>query len=292
MPSLLEAQDALFRCDDTTKKQELKNTIESLKDEIVKSQMTMDNTGKLERYLEARRKASRPFVLWQIDFARVFREKGGFDIVIGNPPYVGESGHKEMFREVAVTSFGEKYYQGKMDFFYFFFHKGLDLAVPSGEVALITTNYYPTATGAKNLRLDFKRRAWIRSMINFNEIKVFESAQGQHNMITFLTKKAENDNRTIDCRSVTCEGSYVATSNQITVEVIGCFVWVSGNTRPYKEALRSLGFQWHRKKHCWYKSPNGYRRFGVGTEYSLDRIRSMYGVEYEKEAELKALQAS
>lgn len=88
LPSLLKAQDTLFRCDDTTKKQELKNTIESLKDEIVKTQMTTDNTGKYERYLEARREASKPFVLWQIDFARVFREKGGFDIVIGNPPYL------------------------------------------------------------------------------------------------------------------------------------------------------------------------------------------------------------
>ena len=66
----------------------VKNTIESLKDEIVKTQMTTDNTGKYERYLEARREASKPFVLWQIDFARVFREKGGFDIVIGNPPYL------------------------------------------------------------------------------------------------------------------------------------------------------------------------------------------------------------
>ena len=31
---------------------------------------------------------SKPYMLWQLEFARVFREKGGFDVVIGNPPYV------------------------------------------------------------------------------------------------------------------------------------------------------------------------------------------------------------
>lgn len=83
LPSLLQAQDELFKCEDTAKKQELKDKIETLKDELVKSQMSMSSPGTWERYQKARRQASRPFVLWQIDFARVFREKGGFDVVIG-----------------------------------------------------------------------------------------------------------------------------------------------------------------------------------------------------------------
>ena len=55
-------------------------------------------------------------------FPKVFKENGGFDVVIGNPPYVGEKGHKEMFQEIAATSFGEKFYYGKVDLFYFFFN--------------------------------------------------------------------------------------------------------------------------------------------------------------------------
>lgn len=61
----------------------------------------------------------------------------------------------------------------------------------------------------------------------------------------------------------------------IEIEIIGCFVWVSGNTKPHKEQLKALGFKWHRKKLCWYKSPEGYRRWGKG-EYTLDEIRGMY----------------
>lgn len=61
----------------------------------------------------------------------------------------------------------------------------------------------------------------------------------------------------------------------IEIEIIGCFVWVSGNTKPHKEQLKALGFKWHSKKLCWYKSPDGYRRWGKG-EYTMEDIRTMY----------------
>ncbi|MEE0434745.1 MAG: molecular chaperone DnaJ [Peptococcaceae bacterium] len=61
----------------------------------------------------------------------------------------------------------------------------------------------------------------------------------------------------------------------IEIEIIGCFVCVSGDTKPHKERLKELGFRWHSKKKCWYKSPDGYRRCGKG-EYTMDEIRGMY----------------
>jgi adenine-specific DNA-methyltransferase len=75
-----------------------------------------------------------------------------------------------------------------MDLFYFFFHLALDLTSSTGTAALITTNYYGTATGATSLRSDLKVRSVVRSMVNFNEVHIFESALGQHNMITVLQK--------------------------------------------------------------------------------------------------------
>ncbi len=114
-----------------------------------------------------------------------------FDIVIGNPPYLGEKGHKEIFRAVAATPLGQKFYAGKMDLFYFFFHLGLDLLKPGGLLAFITTNYFVTATAAKVLRTDMKARASVLRLINFNEAQVFESAHGQHSMLTLLRKGAD-----------------------------------------------------------------------------------------------------
>lgn len=79
--------------------------------------------------------------------------------------------------------------------------------------------------------------------------------------------------------------------NNIKIEVIGCFVWVSGDTKPYKEILKGLGFRWHHKKKCWYHSPEGYRRFGK-KEYSMQEIRSMYGVDFEEETRHKEIRTA
>jgi hypothetical protein len=66
----------------------------------------------------------------------------------------------------------------------------------------------------------------------------------------------------------------------ITIEVIGCFVWVTGETKPHKERLKSLRFQWHSKKMAWYLKPQDYKRQSR-REYELDEIRAMYGTSGE-----------
>jgi len=132
---------------------------------------------------------------WRFEFPEVLNDDGdyvGFDAVIGNPPYIGEKGHKEIFKNVKNVDLG-KFYVGKMDYFYFFFHLALNIAKDNGYIAFITTNYYITALGAKKLREDLYKRATIIKLINFNELKIFESATGQHNMITIL-KKGKKDN--------------------------------------------------------------------------------------------------
>jgi len=64
--------------------------------------------------------------------------------------------------------------------------------------------------------------------------------------------------------------------DDIVIEVIGCFVWVMGDTKPHKEQLKALGFKWHSKKSAWYLAPEDYRKRSR-REYGLDEIRSMYG---------------
>lgn len=122
----------------------------------------------------------------------MFGIKDGFDIVIANPPYIGEKYHKNLFDEVK-KSILIQFYNGQMDYFYFFFHFALNINKDKGITAFISTNYYPTARGARKLRKDFKDRSSIIELVNFNELKIFESAKGQHNMITLLQKE-KNEN--------------------------------------------------------------------------------------------------
>lgn len=117
-----------------------------------------------------------------------------FDIIIANPPYVGEKGSKAIFGTLKPASLGKRFYRRKMDLFYFFFHLGLDYLKEDGVLTFITTNYYPTADGAIKLRKDFYERTNIIRLINLGGITVFDSARGQHNLITILQRSDAPNN--------------------------------------------------------------------------------------------------
>ena len=140
---------------DRVKKARFKEQIESLIHEITNGRETFD---------------------FEIYFSEVFHAHGGFAVVIANPPYVGQKGNKELFQEIATTSFGAKFHQRRMDLFYYFFHLALNISADGGQSAFITTNYYVTATYADKLRADLHARASMKKLVNFNELRIFESA--------------------------------------------------------------------------------------------------------------------
>jgi curved DNA-binding protein CbpA len=67
------------------------------------------------------------------------------------------------------------------------------------------------------------------------------------------------------------------TMQGIKIDIVGSFVWVYGDTKQHKDALKALGFRWAPKKKMWYKAPADYHRRGRG-EYTYDHIREKYGV--------------
>lgn len=134
-----------------------------------------------------------------------------FDVIVMNPPYIGEKGHKEQFR-ILKTGPLREFYEGKMDIFYFFIHLAIKLCKENGMIGFITTDYYPTATGATKLRTDIKNSTRIIQLVDFSELKVFKSALGQHNMITILTKN-KNVNKPANAVIVSKNG--IATDKNI-----------------------------------------------------------------------------
>jgi adenine-specific DNA-methyltransferase len=158
------------------------------------------------------------FFDWKLDFPEVLNElvnaNPGFNIVIGNPPYIGEKGNRSIFEEIKKGQLGF-FYQRKTDVYYFFFHLAIRLANTKGLINYITTNYYPTATRANLLRNDLRNNTAFIEIINFNELRIFSSATGQHNMISFLTKE-NNKKRNLNVINVTRIG---ASSNEILINL-------------------------------------------------------------------------
>jgi adenine-specific DNA-methyltransferase len=193
LKELKRLQKLFFNEQSRESKRRYRSEIDRIEWELIEETLKEEgNEEAMERLEQYKKNKSKPFFLWKLYFSDVFqRENPGFDVVIANPPYLGQKGNKELFRVLKSSSLGKKFHQRRMDLYYFFFHLSLDLIRLDGIISFITTNYYLTATYADKLRKDFKNRASILKLINFNELKIFESALGQHNMVTILCKRID-----------------------------------------------------------------------------------------------------
>jgi hypothetical protein len=63
----------------------------------------------------------------------------------------------------------------------------------------------------------------------------------------------------------------------LAVEVCGNWVWVSGDTKPHKDALKAAGFKWAPKKANWFFKPSSCKKYFRGTT-PMDEIRVKHGV--------------
>ena len=120
---------------------------------------------------------------------------GQFSYCCANPPYVGEKGNKELFRTTLERlPYWRPFYQGRMDYFYFFVILGLSKLEQGGRLGFITTAYWPTADGASKLREYILKNAKVREMVFFEDLTIFEYAKGQHNMV-FVLEKCSGEER-------------------------------------------------------------------------------------------------
>ncbi len=121
-----------------------------------------------------------------------------FDIIIGNPPYLGQNYNAEIFQDYFKKyPICAKYFVGNMDLFYFFIHLGIEKLNPGGILSFITTNYWITKsqkTGIKYLKPHIIDECFLIQYIDLFQLKIFEGEKGQNNCIFVLKKKKEQNN--------------------------------------------------------------------------------------------------
>lgn len=147
-----------------------------------------------EDYTIEQQKEINPFD-YKNSFPKVY-SNGGFDALIGNPPYVKEPSNKEIF-DVVKHSYLKDYYQGKMDLWYFFVCNGLDLLKGNGLLGYIVPNNWTTNSGATILRNKIVNDSQINEIIDFGSYMVFDEASIQ-TMILLITKSDKNKTYSLD----------------------------------------------------------------------------------------------
>jgi len=110
---------------------------------------------------------------WTTEFNEVFAE-GGFDIVLANPPYV----RQELISALkpALKAVYPVVYAGTADLYTYFYARALQLLKPGGMLAFISSNKWFRAAYGKNLRAHIAATCAVRSITDFGELPVFETA--------------------------------------------------------------------------------------------------------------------
>lgn len=107
---------------------------------------------------------------WETAFPGVFAE-GGFDVVLGNPPYVRQELISDL-KPYLQRRFES--YHGVADLFCYFYERGLRLLKPGGRLGYISSNTFFKTGSGKPLREYLLKEATIESVVDFGDLQVFE----------------------------------------------------------------------------------------------------------------------
>jgi len=124
---------------------------------------------------------------WEREFPEIMG-RGGFDAVIGNPPYVRQEGLGEF-----KVYFQEHYqvYHGIADLYTYFIEKGVSLLRPRGIFSYIVGNKWTRANYGQPLRVWLKRQH-IEEIVDFGDLRVFQKAT-TYPCIIRISKEAPHD---------------------------------------------------------------------------------------------------
>jgi methylase of polypeptide subunit release factors len=134
-------------------------------------------------------RATTELFLYRVYFKDVM-DNGGFDVVIGNPPYVRHEKIRELKPKLKVE--GYKSYSGTADLYIYFFEQGYNLLKENGVLSYITSNKYTRAKYGKEFRKFVLENTNIIEYIDFNGVKVFESATVDTSILSYRKSKEKN----------------------------------------------------------------------------------------------------
>ena len=139
--------------------------------------------------------ANESFFLWHTWFTDVF-ENGGFDIVIGNPPYIQLQGNggslAKLYEGCKFESFART-----GDIYCLFYEQGWRMLKNGGHLCYITSNKWMRAGYGKDLRQFLAKKTNPKMLIDFGGIQVFDSATVDTNILLFAKESNRHESQAV-----------------------------------------------------------------------------------------------
>lgn len=170
-------QAKLFDIKVTSEKLKIKDEIEQKEWELIEYKLAKENKQKeLKNLKKTRHENRRPYFLWKLEFSRIFKYNGGFDIVIGNPPYI-DSEYMMKYMPGLRKYCKDKYRsaKGNWDIFIVFIELSVMLAKNLGNASYIVPNKLVGAKYSEEIRKLIGQYT-IKELRDYSSVNVFKEA--------------------------------------------------------------------------------------------------------------------
>lgn len=181
-------ENKIERLTDKQKEQYVAKSKE-LKEIDKRKKQLANRTEARKKLLDFEKTDERPYFLWHLFFMDVF-EEGGFDVMIGNPPYIQL---QKMGKDTDILQ-DENFETFKRtgDIYTLFYEKGISLLKNKGALSYITSNTWMRTKFGEGLRDYFVKKSNPLKLLNFEDTKIFPSATVEVNIM--LTKREDWQN--------------------------------------------------------------------------------------------------
>lgn len=186
-----ELHSKFFDEDSRAEKERQRKELDAL--EWTFMEATLREEGRSEAIAElksASAKHRKPFFLWRLHFGEVFQQRGGFDVVIANPPFV----RMELIMDdkPALKRRFPHLFSGRADLYVYFYGLGLDILRDNGCLTFISSNTYLNSKFGEKLRKYFHETSTVATLIDFAETKVFDAVVEPAIIVQRKTKSSDS----------------------------------------------------------------------------------------------------
>jgi curved DNA-binding protein CbpA len=149
--------------------------------------------------------------------------------------------------------------------------------------------FVPTPATLDELKKQYRKLAMLHHPDRGGNLDTMKAINNEHDALFEVLKTDQNRRADADTTGRTKHTTETAEEfrdileillhlDGLEVELCGCWLWISGDTKANKDALKAAGCRWSNGKKMWYwRHPEDAQRYHKGHKYSIDDIRTKYG---------------
>ena len=142
------------------------------------------------------------------------------------------------------------------------------------------TNCFSNTTELTQLKKEYKTLVKMNHPDNGGSLSIMQEVNSQYDTIIktriFFTSEKQKETEINFSQSMQEILNKIINFNNVTIEIVGSWIWLEGNTYTIKEALKEIGFKWSSGKKKWYFTEQDFDKRKY-KQKSYDTLKNIYG---------------